>query len=179
MSYCRARAVSAAASREASSAGRPASAPEPERPGQHVEADFRTSAAIHLADRILEFDPAGDDRGEIRFGRDAQLHVDVGEAKVTVNKKRAAAHLGEAGGEGGGSQVLPTPPLPEATAITDAGVTLRTGAPLLSGFRDREAHHRGSFEQFGFGGAPVYEQPCDPSSRSGASPPPTLDVKPS
>jgi hypothetical protein len=79
--------------------------------GQNVEADFRTCAAIHLANRVFEFDPARDNRGEIRFGSDAELHVDVGEPEVTVNQQGAAAHLGEAGGEGGGEPGLPDPAL--------------------------------------------------------------------
>ena len=107
----------------------------------NVEPDFGTSAAIDLADRVLKLDPTRDHRGKVGLGRDAELDVDVGQAKVTVNQQRAAAHLGEAGGEGGGQPGFPDAPFPGGDRDDGSRRHARTLVAFPFRFPRTEVHH--------------------------------------
>ena len=96
---------------------------------QHIKAAIRR-AAINRRHGIIQFNPAGDHRGEICFWRDAQLDVDIGQAKVAIHQQRALASLCECGGQRDGHEGL-------------ANTALATGNGNDRGWRDARSRALG------------------------------------
>jgi hypothetical protein len=63
-------------------------------------------AAINRRHGILELDPASNNGGKIGLWRDAQLNVDIGQAKVAIDQQHAAARLGQRRGQRNGYECL-------------------------------------------------------------------------
>lgn len=68
---------------------------------------------------------------QIILDHQSELNVYVGKSQVTVKKQRLLTQCAEGVRQGDGNQVLPTPPLPEATASIFFPLRrLRTEGPL-------------------------------------------------
>ena len=70
-----------------------------------------SNAARDRGYRVFQFNPARDNRGEVCFWRDPQMHVHVGQPEVTIDEQGSSSGLGERPGDCSGEEGFPYPAL--------------------------------------------------------------------